>query len=98
MNEVTATWPLIRYLADDSIYFQTYKTDLKNFRANVFNEATMVPIIENYHNLISPYVIGPDGEKPGYSHIANSTVFTNSASVLKTHVKDRYALVSEFLK
>jgi len=98
MNEVTATWPLIRFLADDSVYFQTYKTDLKNFRATVFNEATMVPIIENYHNLISPYVIGPDGEKPGYSHIANSAVFTNSASVLKTHVKDRYALVSEFLK
>jgi spore coat protein H len=98
MNEVTSAWPLIRYLADDSVYFQIYRNDLKEFATNVFNEGTLFPVIDNYHNLISQYVIGSNGEQPGYSHIANATVFTNSATVLKTHVKDRYSLASEFLK
>jgi spore coat protein CotH len=98
MNEVNNSWPLIRYLVDDSVYFQTYKTELKEFVAHVFNEAKMNPVIDNYHDLISPYVIGSNGEQPGYTHISNPAAFVNSGADLKTHVTARRELVSGFLK
>jgi spore coat protein H len=98
MNEVNGTWPLIRNLADDSVYFRIYKAYLKEIAANVFNVAAMNPVIDNYHNLISPFVIGANGEQPGYTHISNSAAFINSGTDLKTHVAGRFALVSEFLK
>jgi hypothetical protein len=98
MNEVDKSWPLIRYLVDDPGYFQTYKKYLGEFASNVFNETNLNPLIDKNYNLISPYATGPDGEQPGYSHITNSGAFTGSLPALKTHVRNRNALVNEFLK
>ena len=31
-----------------------------------------------YHDMIAPYVTGPDGEQDGYTSMRNSSDFTNS--------------------
>jgi hypothetical protein len=97
MNEVNQSWPLIRYLADDTLYFQTYRKYLGEFIASVFNEAVLGPAGEKAHQMILPYVIGAEGEQPGYSHIPNQTVFVNSLQAFKSHISARNLLVSQYL-
>ena len=97
MNEVTANWPLIRYLADDAAYYQTYKNKLKSFKNNVFNNATIDLLIDKYMDLITPFVIGTDGEQPGYGYISNSNIFLNQRAGLKSHVANRNTLISSFV-
>jgi len=97
MNEVNQSWPLIRYLVDDSLYFQSYKKYLGEFSNKVFNEIVLGPVAENAHQLIRPYVTGAEGEQPGYTHIPNQTVFLNSLQGIKSHIAARNQLVSQFL-
>jgi len=97
MNEVTVDWPLIRYLADDANYFQRYKDLLKTFKNDVFNNATIDAMIDNDYNLITPFVIGPDGEQPGYTYLLEASAFTNEKNNLKSHIIDRNAMISNFL-
>ncbi len=98
MNEITNSWPLIRYLVDDPVYFQTYKNYLKEFAAQVFNENTLIPIIDKYYALISPYAVGAEGEQTGYSHLTGAASFNNAIPTLKAHVNARNTLIAEFLK
>ena len=97
MNEVTANWPLIRYIADDAAYFQRYKDLLKTFNNDVFNNATIDAMIDNNYNLITPFVIGPDGEQPGYTYLTSSASFTNEKSNLKLLVTNRNNLISSYV-
>jgi hypothetical protein len=97
MNEVNANWPLIRYLADEPIYMQRYKDLLKNFKNNVFNNAIIDILIDNYYNLITPFVIGNTGEQPGYTYLTNSVSFTNERANLKSHVTDRNNLITSYV-
>lgn len=97
MNEVNQSWPLIRYMVDDSLYFQSYKKYLGEFSSKVFNEIVLGPVAENAHQLIRPYVTGAEGEQPGYTHIPNQTVFLNSLQGIKSHITARNQLVSQFL-
>jgi spore coat protein CotH len=97
MNEVSGSWPLIRYVADDAVYFQRYKDLLKDYKNNNFNVAAIQGMIDNYYNLISPYVIGTNGEQPGYTHLASSAAFTNEKTNLKTHIQNRWTLVNSFV-
>jgi hypothetical protein len=96
MNEVTANWPLIRYLADDPVYLQRYKDLLKSFKNNVFNNAIIDAMIDYNYDLITPFVVGPNGEQPGYTYLSSSTSFTNEKQNLKTHVTNRNNLISVF--
>ena len=97
MNEVSSSWPLLRYVANDPVYCAKYKTYMKSFKDNVFTEAFMYGLIDKYQVLISPFVIGTNGEKPSYSYITSESSFTNSFPALKTHVTARRALVTTFV-
>jgi len=97
MNEVTVDWPLIRYLADDAVYFQRYKDLLKTFKNDVFNNATIDAMIDNDYNLITPFVIGPDGEQAGYTYLTSSTSFTNEKTNLKLQVTNRNNLITSYV-
>ena len=98
MNEVTNSWPLIRYIADDEVYMSKYKTYLKQFREEVFTEPAMNALIDNYHSMITPFAIGVEGEQPGYTYLTGSSSFTNAASVLKNHVVSRRSLISKYIE
>jgi hypothetical protein len=97
MNEVSASWPLIRYLADDAVYMAKYKTYLKQFKDNVFTEVAMNALIDQYSTLITPYAIGAEGEQSGYTYLTGSSSFTSAISALKTHVASRRTLISGYV-
>lgn len=97
MSEVGSTWPLLKFVAEDATYMATYKTYLKSFKDNVFTETVMNALFDKYHNLISPFVVGANGEQGGYTYLTSSTSFTNSLSELKTHVSNRRALISTYV-
>jgi spore coat protein H len=97
MNEVSGSWPLIRYVADDAVYFQRYKDLLKDYKNNNFNVVAIQGMIDNYYTMISPYVIGANGEQPGYTHLTSSAAFTNEKTNLKTHIQNRWTLVNSFV-
>ncbi|NJD20752.1 MAG: spore coat protein CotH [Gemmatimonadetes bacterium] len=97
MNEVAASWPLIRHLADDSVYWARYRAHLKDFVGTVFTEADVVPMLECYHQMIAPHVVGSSGEQPRYTHLATPSAFTNALPALESHVRARIALVRSFV-
>jgi spore coat protein H len=98
MNEVGATWPLLRYLADDPVYRDRYRQHLGTFNEQVFLEGSMDSLFDGYHALIAPYVVGSGGEQPGYTFLTSGAAFTAALPALKTHVRSRKSLVEQFLR
>ena len=97
MNEVSASWPLIRYLADDPVYFQKYKDYLKSFNNTVFLQSSMDALVEKYHSMVAPFAIGANGEQTGYTYLTSSASFTNEKQNIKTHIANRKALINTFV-
>jgi spore coat protein CotH len=98
MNEVAASWPLIRYLADDPVYMQTYKDRLKEFRNSVLLESSMHAMFDKYHGMISPFATGANGEQAGATYLTGGTTgFANALSDLKTHISNRRALIANYV-
>jgi spore coat protein H len=95
MTEVTNSWPLIRYLADDATYYAKYKAYVKDFSNNVFTSAKMNAIFDKNYNLISSSVME---EVSPYSQLSNTASFTTAISDLKTHIITRNQAVATFLK
>lgn len=98
MNEVGVNWPLLRFVANDAVYYSRYKLYMKAFRDNVFTESYMNNLIDKYQQLIGPWVIGVNGEKPQHTYITNESTFTNSFQGLKTHVTNRRNLINTFVQ
>lgn len=96
MNEAGIAWPLIRYLADDPVYNALYKTHLRTFNNNVFLQTTMNAMFDKYTALISPFVVGPNGEQTGYTY-TTASAFASALPALKLHVEARKTLISQFV-
>ncbi|MGA0555100.1 CotH kinase family protein [Larkinella sp. VNQ87] len=98
MSEVTQSWPLLRYVADDPVYYARYKEYVRAFGQSVFTSANMDALFTKYHTLISPYVIGPEATESGkYTHLSSSASFTSALSSLKSHVSTRVQAVNDFV-
>lgn len=97
LDEVGDTWPLIRFLADDPVYYAQYQEYLGMVASTSFEPSKMEDIYRYYHSLIEPYVTGPEGELSGYTHLGNPTDFDTALDELITHVNSRYVAVWEFL-
>lgn len=95
MNEVSSGWPLIRNLLNDPIYAAMYKAHLQTFNTGAFNTTTLGAMFDRYTALISPYVIGVDGEQVGNTH-TSSAQFTAALPTLKTHLANRKSLVTTY--
>jgi spore coat protein H len=95
MTEVAASWPLIRYLADDATYYAKYKAYVKDFNDNIFTSSKMNVIFDKNYNLILPSVMQ---EVAPYSYLSNTAVFTSAITQLKAHVVTRNQAVATFLK
>jgi hypothetical protein len=96
LTEVDASWPLIRYLADDPVYYARYREHLRSFYHTVFTEATVNGLFDKYHAMIAPYVIGPNGERPDHTYVTPSS-FTNALPLLKNFVTSRRVQLAAFL-
>lgn len=98
LTSVTSNWPLIRYIADDPVYYAQYKIYVREFADQVFTSTKMNDIFDRYHTLISPYVIGPEENETGkYTHLSSTSSFTNELSTLKQHVVARKQSVDAFV-
>lgn len=95
MTEVAASWPLIRYLADDATYYAKYKSYVKDFNENIFTSAKMNAIFDKNYNLISSSAMQ---EVAPYSYLSNTAAFTSAITQLKAHVVTRNQAVATFLK
>lgn len=97
MNEVSSSWPLLYNIANDTEYMTQYQEYLKQFNDTVFIQTTMDEMIDAYYRLISPYVIGDNGENSGYSHLDSDASFTSAYSALKSHIANRKEVISSYV-
>lgn len=98
MEEVGKQWPLIRYLADDPVYFAQYKKYVRAFSEKVFTPAQMQQLFAKNHALIAPFVNGDLKEEKPYSHLRNNDDFEKGVTQLNEHVVQRTKAVKEFLE
>ena len=90
MSNGIVAWPLIRYLYDDPNYKAIYDNYIDLFISTAFEPSKMTAQVTAAHNLISPYVIGDEGEQPGYSFLNSEADFTNSLNELIQFMQDSY--------
>jgi len=93
-------WPLIRYLLDDATYLQTYKDYLAATisQGGAFDATWVKARIDAYHDLVAPYVMGPEAvEQAPYSFLRDTAAFDNAAVGLREHVDRRALLVRTVL-
>lgn len=99
LSTVGSNWPLIRYLMDDPIYLTKYKVYVREFKENAFASGKMNDLFDQYHNLISPFVMGPEAIEQGkYTYLTNQSQFTIALAELKQHVVNQNLAAIEYLK
>ncbi|MCY1059407.1 CotH kinase family protein [Nannocystis sp. SCPEA4] len=97
MDEIGEEWPLIRFLLDDPVYRERYLQFVEQAAASEYTPSAMGPRFAAAHALIAPYVVGAEGEQPGYTFIASEAAFTATLDELLAHVEQRQQDVAEFL-
>jgi spore coat protein H len=101
LDEITAEWPLIRFLLDDAEYRAVYKTQLQAALDGAFSVSKVHAEMQVYHTLIAPFVTGVDGESPPYTFLDSAEDFemslTSGDNALMPHVQERHATVSAAL-
>ena len=97
MNEVDENWPLIRYLLDDPVYYAAYVAYVQEAMEGAFAVQPAQDRIQQSYDLIAPYVTGPDGEQPCYTHLTAEEAFGSALDELFDHVEDRQQAGVEFL-
>ena len=90
MSNGIVAWPLIRYLYDDPTYKAIYDNYIDLFISTAFEPSKMTAQVTAARNLIAPYVIGVEGEQPGYSFLNSEADFTNSLNELIQFMQDSY--------
>ncbi len=98
LDEVGDNWPLIRYLADDPVYWGVYVSYVQETIEGAFAVEPTQARFQAEHDLIAPYVIGVEGEQPGYTVLSGPEEFAQGLEELLTHVAERRAAVLEFLQ
>lgn len=98
LSGVATTWPLIKYVSEDQVYYAKYKAYVKEFNDNTFTTSKMNTLFDNATNLITPFVNGSEKEAAPYSNLTNVSQFTAALPILKTHVVTRNNAVNAFVK
>ncbi|MBI9058793.1 MAG: CotH kinase family protein [Labilibaculum sp.] len=95
LNEVSSSWPLISYLADDADYKQVYEDYLLQFVNEVFIPSELSDAYTTYYNLIKDYAYA---EESGYSYLGSNSSFDSAVETLKSHAQERKDAVTSYLK
>ncbi|AUX23264.1 uncharacterized protein SOCEGT47_037870 [Sorangium cellulosum] len=97
MDEVGEPWPLIRFLLDDPVYLEVYRKYVAQAVQQEYEAEAAVAWFQAAHDLIAPYVVGPEGEIEGHTHLASPEDFENGLATLIAHARGRQAEVAEYL-
>lgn len=96
-DEVSNSWPLIRYLLDDDVYAQKYKSYLGEVIETAFEPSKMISKYQYYSNLIREYAVGINGEISRYTFLESDGDFDTAISYLISHVSDRKNIVQNYI-
>ncbi|MBI9072644.1 MAG: CotH kinase family protein [Melioribacteraceae bacterium] len=96
-NDVSNSWPLIRYLIDDEVYLAKYKANLKQVIEMAFEPSNMISKYQDYSNLIREHVVGENGEKNNYSFLNSDSEFDSAVNYLISHVNSRNSVVKNYV-
>lgn len=94
LNEVQASWPLIRRTMDDEVYRANYIAQLADLMATTLQIDTQMQQAQAYHDLIAPYVVGDEGEQPGYTQLRNAAAFNSALSGISTALTEGHRQAS----
>jgi spore coat protein H len=102
LDGIGEDWPLIRFLLDDTVYRARYKELVQAAVDGPFAVDKVFAKMDAYHELIAPYVVGPEAtEKAPYTFLSNAAAFNNSLTTgndaLKPHVESRHEAVKNAL-
>lgn len=97
-NEVSSSWPLIRYLLDDVVYSVKYKTNLAQVITSAFEPSKMITKYQYYSSLIREYAVGENGEQSGYTFLKSDGDFDAAISSLGSHVNSRANAVQNYIE
>ncbi len=97
-QEVGDEWPLIRFIMDIPEYHAKYVNYVQETIEKVFYPERMKNIYSTTQNMISPYVVGPQGEMDGYTLLLSQRAFDREWRQLNSHVQRRYDEASKFLE
>lgn len=97
MDEVSEHWPLIRYLLDDPVYLEVYRKYVAQAVEQEYEPEAAVAWFQAAHELIAPYVVGPEGEIEGHTHLSSPEDFERGLATLIAHARGRPAEVAEYL-
>ncbi len=95
LDEVGEDWPLIRFLLDDEVYREVYRSELKAAVEGCFSKKAVQARLEAYHALIAPYVVGDDGEKSPHTCLPDPGAFEDSVARITSHVASRHEAVAK---
>jgi spore coat protein CotH len=98
MEGVGDEWPLIRRLMDDDTCRGRYFDFVEEFAAGAFERGAMSARFQSEHDLIAEYVVGDEGERPGYTSLASDDAFLSSVGALEAHVAKRQRAIVEELQ
>lgn len=96
LADVSDSWPLIRYLLDDEVYFEAYAAHMTN-ATQVYDPDRMAVRYQALHDMIAPYVVGEQGEIEGYTLLSSPGSFDTALTSLIEHVAQRHTLAEQFL-
>ena len=85
------TWPLVYYIYNDPVYKAQYDQYIDDFIQTVFTVSNVQNKVNTASNMIEDYVIGANGEQPGYTFLGSSADFTTAISDLNTYATTRRA-------
>ena len=92
-QRVGADWPLIRLLLDDATYRSRYRSHLEALLGSVLDAGHVAARLRQEHALISPYVVGTEGEQPGRTFVASPEAFDSALAQLARDVDIRFAAI-----
>jgi spore coat protein CotH len=98
LADVSADWPLIRFLLDDPIYSATYKEYLASSMKGAYDLDTFTARAHALSDLVSPELFGDDGEIDGYTTLTTAADYATAVDELITHAQTRQATVTASLK
>ncbi len=86
-DEVSANWPLIRYLLDDPVYHDRYIEYIEKTLKEAFNPDKLKDEIQKLEKLIAPYVTVDN----------NGTAFQSAVQQLIKRIDERYQAANAYL-
>lgn len=97
LENVSESWPLIRYLMDDPVYHALYVGYVDDTIHSAFEPTKMAATYQKLHDLIAPYVVGENGEQPDYTNLSSAADFESALTALIEHAQARYTAAQEYV-